>query len=218
MTQNFTPHINLITTKTPAITLLYTLLLSPISLLGNQAQLASAHSLAPLHNISSLSLSRVFADWLVRLSVSALVVTLPRAGLDWAPYRQQRVSRGGRVIRQTVVLTRLPALLTLSADLWQHWLYAACLTRLHLRLQNDNNGVQEEAKSSQNGYSLGCQTDLATSNWRDSLDCPAATPARLGWGSKSKLLICVSGYDLFSAEMPVLNQPRNLAYWVGLLC
>ena len=62
MTQNFTPHINLITTKTPAITLLYTLLLSPISLLGNQAQLASAHSLAPLHNISSLSLSRVFAD------------------------------------------------------------------------------------------------------------------------------------------------------------
>ena len=170
MTQNFTPHINLITTKTPAITLLYTLLLSPISLLGNQAQLASAHSLAPLHNISSLSLSRVFADWLVRLSVSALVVTLPRAGLDWAPYRQQRVSRGGRVIRQTVVLTRLPALLTLSADLWQHWLYAACLTRLHLRLQNDNNGVQEEAKSSQNGYSLGCQTDLATSNWRDSVD------------------------------------------------
>ena len=55
MTQNFTPHINLITTKTPAITLLYTLLLSPISLLGNQTLLASAHSFAPLHNSSSLS-------------------------------------------------------------------------------------------------------------------------------------------------------------------
>ena len=26
------------------------------------------------------------------------------------------------------------------------------------------------------------------------------------------------GENLLSAEMLVLNQPRNLAYWVGLLC
>ena len=61
MTENFTPNINLITRKTVP-TLLYTVsvldllgFLSPISLLGNQTLLASAHSLAPLHNSSSLS-------------------------------------------------------------------------------------------------------------------------------------------------------------------
>ena len=89
MTQNFTPHINLITTKTldsrTAPTLLYIssvpdlVLLSSISLLGNQAQLASAHSLAPLHNISSLSVSLV-------LAVSSLILPVVaglRSGVWW---------------------------------------------------------------------------------------------------------------------------------------
>ena len=54
----------------------------------------------------------------------------------------------GLWVSRTVVLARLPALLTLSADLWQHWLYAASQTRLHLGLENNNdNGVLEEAKT-----------------------------------------------------------------------